>query len=147
VISMPYQVRLARFVLALLVLTVPASVGSAQEAATLQGLALSTGNLVPAFDPTVTEYTMTAVGSLFPIDVTARADARLHLTINGQDAATGVPLSLTLRPLEDVVVSVERRRKANVHGPLSPPDTPFIYGREDEPSADGEREHSSHPRK
>jgi arylsulfate sulfotransferase len=104
--SISYPLRLARAVLALLVWIVPASVGSAQAAATLQGLALSTGNLVPPFDPTVTDYTMTSLTSLFPIEVTARADPTLHLTINGHEAATGVPCSLTLRPREDVVVSV-----------------------------------------
>jgi len=113
-----YPVRLSRIVLALLVLTVPARMGWAQEAA-LQGLALSTGSLVPAFDPRVTDYTITALGSLFPIEVTALADPKLHLTINRHDAAAGAPFSLTLRPREDVVVSVEssagEKRAYTVH--------------------------------
>jgi hypothetical protein len=98
-------VRLARVVLALLVLTVPSRVGSAQEAA-LQGLTLSTGSLVPAFDSRITDYTITALGSLFPIEVTALADPKLQLRINGHDAAAGAPFSLTLQPREDVVVRV-----------------------------------------
>jgi Arylsulfotransferase (ASST)/Cadherin-like beta sandwich domain len=123
--SMLCPVRLARVVLVLLILTVPARVGSAQEAA-LQGLALSTGNLVPAFDPRVTDYTITALGSLFPIEVTALADPKLHLTINSHDAAAGAPFSLTLRPREDVVVSVEssagEKRTYTVH--YLPPSLP-----------------------
>lgn len=75
--------------------------------ARLQGLTLSTGDLVPAFDPTVTEYTATALGSLFPVDVTATADVTSSIVVNGAAVKTGAPASIALAPRQDLVVAVD----------------------------------------
>jgi hypothetical protein len=50
--------------------TQPAPLPAPSTDATLRALHLSSGDLVPAFDPKVTEYTSTELGSHDPIDVT-----------------------------------------------------------------------------
>jgi hypothetical protein len=73
-------------------------------AVALSALAVSTGDLVPAFSPSVTEYTLTANSAIFPVDVTASADATVAITVNGNAATAGVPLSINLAPRQDIVV-------------------------------------------
>jgi hypothetical protein len=72
----------------------------------LRGLVVSTGDLTPAFAPTVTEYWLSANGSLFPIDVTPSADPALTIAIDGEPVVTDVAASVQLAPLQDLVVEV-----------------------------------------
>jgi hypothetical protein len=74
----------------------------------LASLAVSTGDLRPAFDPAWTEYDVTSLNSLYPIAVTASAsDPGATLTIHGAPAQNGVPASFTLTPREDFTVVVQ----------------------------------------
>ena len=83
---------------------------------------MSTGSLVPAFDPTVTDYAMTALNSVYPIQVTATAtDAAAPLVIHGVAAQSGVPITFKLAAGEDITVSLGARTYT-VH--YIPPDLP-----------------------
>lgn len=79
---------------------------SVEVDAVLQDLSVSIGDLVPAFEPTTTEYTLTANTSLVPIDVRSRADSTLAVTVNGVGSTNDVPATVTLSPRQDLVVSV-----------------------------------------
>ena len=73
----------------------------------LAGLVVSTGDLRPAFSSDTTDYALTSLNTLFPVSVTATLeDPTAALAINGQPALDGVPLKLTLKPREDLVVVV-----------------------------------------
>jgi hypothetical protein len=77
------------------------------QASTLQTLTVSTGTLTPAFDPSVTDYSVTSLNSLHPVEVTATAtDPSATLTIHGTSARSGVTSSFTLQPKEDFSVVV-----------------------------------------
>lgn len=94
-------------------------------AAVLGGLAVSTGDLVPAFDPATTEYTLSANTSLFPLDVTATADPALAVTVQSAKATAGVATTLQLAPRQDLVVTVasgSASKTYTVH--YLPPDFP-----------------------
>ena len=68
--------------------------GAGKDAATaaLLSLTVSTGTLVPAFDPAVTDYQVTSLNSVYPIEVTATtSDASAPLLIHGAAATSGVP--------------------------------------------------------
>jgi hypothetical protein len=90
--------------------------GSAPEApstppgsgdATLRSLVVSTGSLVPNFTPGGTDYNVTSLTSLEPIEVTATAnDPKATLTIQGLPAVNGEPTLLVLHPREDITVGV-----------------------------------------
>jgi hypothetical protein len=74
----------------------------------LSALTVSTGTLIPAFDPGVTEYSITSLNSLYPISVTATAvDPSAVLTVHGTPAQSGVPVSVQLAPGEDLAVVVQ----------------------------------------
>lgn len=93
----------------------------------LSGLSLSSGALVPAFDPTVTDYTATSLTSLVPVQVTATtASASASIAIDGMAATSGVPATLTLAPRQDIVVTVrgsdDVKRDYVIH--YVPPDLP-----------------------
>jgi arylsulfate sulfotransferase len=75
-------------------------------AARLTALSISTGSLVPAFSPDVTDYTVTSLNALHPIDVTASADPALTFDVNGHAGTSGAPVSFTLQPRQDVTVTV-----------------------------------------
>jgi arylsulfate sulfotransferase len=82
--------------------------GAAPGSSPLQSLMVSSGSLQPAFDPDVTDYTVTSLNSLFPITVTATAtDPRATLSVHGTRVESGVPLSFTLKPREDFGVLVQ----------------------------------------
>jgi arylsulfate sulfotransferase len=89
----------------------PADTGDAGDAgpqpATLASLTVSSGILRPPFDPSVTDYDVTSLNSLYPIAVTATAtDPGAKLTIHGASAKSGVAASFTLMPREDFTVVV-----------------------------------------
>jgi hypothetical protein len=72
---------------------------------TLASLSVSSGTLVPAFAPGVTDYTITSLNGLYPIQVTATAsDPAAPLVVHGAPAQSGVPVTLTLKPCEDLTV-------------------------------------------
>jgi hypothetical protein len=69
----------------------------AAATALLSGLTVSTGSLVPSFDPNVFDYQLTSLNSLFPVSVTATAcNCAAGLSIRGTPATSGVPASFTL---------------------------------------------------
>lgn len=75
--------------------------------ASLRGLAVSSGSLVPGFTPGGTDYNVTSLTSLEPIEITATAnDPKATLTIQGFPAESGAPRALMLHPDEDIVVGV-----------------------------------------
>jgi hypothetical protein len=81
-------------------------VGSGQESA-LSALTVTSGSLSPAFDPNVTDYSVTSMTSLYPVAVTATTlSPSATLTIHGASAKSGVPSSFTLLPKEDFTVAV-----------------------------------------
>jgi hypothetical protein len=72
---------------------------------TLLSLTVSSGTLVPPFAPGVTDYTMTSLNGLYPLEVTATAsDPTAALLVHGAPAQSGVPASFTLKPCEDFTV-------------------------------------------
>jgi len=90
-------------------------------AATILSLSVSTGSLVPAFDPTVTDYAMTSLNSVYPIEVTATAsDPHASLTIHNAAAQSGVATSFKLAAGEDFRVSLAAGPTYTVH--YLPPD-------------------------
>jgi hypothetical protein len=90
--------------------------------ATLASLTVSTGSLVPAFDPTVTDYTMTSLNGRYPVSVTATAsDPSAALLVHGAPAQSGVASTFTLEPCEDFTVVVAGTTYT-VH--YAPPDLP-----------------------
>jgi arylsulfate sulfotransferase len=84
----------------------PAAPPAPAPAARLTALSISTGSLVPAFSPDVTDYTVTSLNALHPIDVTASADPALTLDVNGHAGTSGAPVSFTLQPRQDITVTV-----------------------------------------
>jgi hypothetical protein len=77
-------------------------------ASTLQALVVSTGSLRPVFDPTVTDYDITSINGLYPFQVSATTtDAAAQVVIHGAPAKSGVPSTVTLKPSEDLDVTVE----------------------------------------
>ncbi len=74
---------------------------------TLQALVISTGSLRPVFDPTVLDYDVTSINSLYPLQVTATTtDPAAQLSVHGAAAQSGVPSTLTLKANEDLDVTV-----------------------------------------
>jgi hypothetical protein len=89
----------------------------------LTSLTVSTGSLVPPFDPSVTDYAMTSLNSVYPIEVTATAsDPHAPLTIHNAPAQSGVPASFKLAAGEDFSVSLASGPAYTVH--YLPPDWP-----------------------
>ena len=79
--------------------------GAAATTALLSGLSVSTGSLVPDFDPGVFDYEITSLNALFPVAVTATAcDCAAGLSIRGASATSGVPVSFTLTAGETFAV-------------------------------------------
>lgn len=75
--------------------------------ATLHSLVVSSGSLVPEFTPNGTDYNITSLTSLAPIEVTATTnDPHATVTIQGSPAESGKATSLTLSPREDITVVV-----------------------------------------
>jgi hypothetical protein len=75
--------------------------------ATLRSLVVSTGSLVPEFTPSGTDYNVTSLTSLEPIEVTATTnDPQATVTIQGAPEQSGAAKSLTLSPREDITVVV-----------------------------------------
>ena len=92
----------------------PASAGDAgagdagPSPATLTALRVSSGILRPPFDPSVMDYDVTSLNSLYPVSVTATtATSSAKLTIQGAAAKSGVASVLTLKPREDIETVVE----------------------------------------
>jgi len=84
-------------------------------AAAVLSLKVSTGDLVPVFDAGTTDYTITSLDSLYPIDVTATvSDPSLPLTIHGAPAQSGVASTFKLQPTEDFAI-VYAGRTYTVH--------------------------------
>jgi hypothetical protein len=84
--------------------------GAAEAGATalLSGLSISTGTLVPSFDPSVFDYEVTSLNSLFPVAVAATAcDCATGLWVRGNAATSGVPVSFTLAAGETFSVVVQ----------------------------------------
>jgi hypothetical protein len=78
--------------------------------APLLSLKVSSGELVPPFDPDVTDYSLTSLNSLYPIEVTATAgDPHATLLVHGGQAWSAVPVSFQLQPGEDFDVVVGTR--------------------------------------
>jgi len=78
--------------------------------ATLVSLTVSTGTLVPPFDPAVTDYEVTSLDAVYPIEVTATAsDPGAALLIHHAPASSGVPASFQLQPGEDFTVALGAR--------------------------------------
>jgi hypothetical protein len=74
----------------------------------LQSLVVSTGSLRPVFAPTVTDYDITSINGLYPLQVTATTtDPAAQVVIHGAPAKSGVPSTVTLKPSEDLDVTVE----------------------------------------
>jgi hypothetical protein len=73
----------------------------------LLSLTVSSGALVPAFDPAVTDYSLTSLNALYPIVVTATAsDPSAALLVHGGPARSAVPVSFQLQAGEDFGVVV-----------------------------------------
>jgi hypothetical protein len=90
---------------------------------TLTVLTVSTGSLVPAFDAGVTDYAMTSLNSVYPIQVTATAsDPQASLVIHNAPAQSGVAASFKLAAGEDFTVSLASGPVYTVH--YLPPDWP-----------------------
>jgi hypothetical protein len=88
----------------------------------LVSLKLSTGALMPSFDPAVTDYAMTSLNALYPVEVTAIAgDPKAPLLVHGAPALSAVPTSFKLGAGEDFTV-VAGGRTYTVH--YVPPDLP-----------------------
>jgi hypothetical protein len=91
----------------------PASAGDAggdagPSPATLTALTVSSGILRPPFDPSVMDYDVTSLNSLYPVSVTATAGtSSAKLTIQGASARSGVASTFTLKPREDIQTRVE----------------------------------------
>jgi hypothetical protein len=65
---------------------------------------------VPPFDPSVTDYTMTSLNAIYPVEVTATAsDPAAPIFVHGMAAASGVPVSFKLAPAEDFGVTLGAR--------------------------------------
>jgi arylsulfate sulfotransferase len=74
---------------------------------TLRTLSVSSGSLLPSFDPMVTDYAVTSLNGLYPIEVTATTGRPSDLlTVHGAAAQSGVASSFTLKPGEDFAVTV-----------------------------------------
>ena len=74
--------------------------------AALRSLTVSSGALVPAFDPSVSEYEITSLNALFPVEVTAATVASAaSIAVDGVPATSGEPVSLRLSPRQDLVVT------------------------------------------
>lgn len=88
----------------------PADVWHDASGATLVDLRLSTGLLVPPFDTNVTDYTMTSLNAVYPIDVTATAsDPAAPIFVHRAAAQSGVPVSFKLAAGEDFSVTLGAR--------------------------------------
>jgi hypothetical protein len=75
---------------------------------TLQALTVSTGTLRPVFDPDVTDYDVTSLNSLYPLQVTATTtDSAATVTVLGAAAKSGAAMTLTLQPKQDIAVTVQ----------------------------------------
>ncbi|HEX8789645.1 MAG TPA: aryl-sulfate sulfotransferase [Polyangiaceae bacterium] len=84
--------------------------GTDASGATLVDLRVSTGLLVPPFDPGVTDYSMTSLNAVYPIQVTATAsDPAAPIFIHGSPARSGEPSSFRLAAGEDFGVSLGTR--------------------------------------
>ncbi len=71
---------------------------SSQNVTPVTNITVSTGSLVPAFSPNVTDYEVTSMTTMFPISITVTGQ---DTTIGGAAAKDGVPVSLTLPSLDD----------------------------------------------
>lgn len=91
-----------------------------QAAATplLQDLSVSTGDLIPAFDPKVLDYTVSSLNALRPVVVTAAGDVSTSITVAGNPASAGVGVPITLKPRQDIMVTAsigEQSRTYTIH--------------------------------
>lgn len=109
-------------------------------AVSLTTLAISSGTLVPDFDPDVIEYSLTSMTSLAPITVTATTtSAAASVAVNGATAVSGAPLARSFAPDEDVSVVVKSgadSRTYTIH--YRPSDLP-TYTVKNDGRAGGER--------
>lgn len=87
-----------------------------------ESIVVSTGSLIPQFDPNVADYAVSSLNSVYPIEVTATTvDPSTPITIHGAAAASGIATSFRLRPREDFTVTLGWR-KYTIH--YLPPDFP-----------------------
>jgi hypothetical protein len=88
----------------------------------LVSLTVSSGQLVPAFDPAVTLYAVTSLNALYPIEVTATTrDPSTPLLVQGKPALSAVPTSFKLKPGEDISIVAGGTTYAITY---TPPDMP-----------------------
>jgi hypothetical protein len=86
-------------VLAFLPLTVAMACSSSPSPTPpVTNITISIGDLVPAFSPTITDYEVTSLTTMFPIDVTVTGQ---NTSIDGVAATNNVPLSMTVPSLDD----------------------------------------------
>ena len=89
----------------------------------LLSLTVSTGSLVPPFNPALTDYAVTSLNSVYPIAVTATAsDPHALLTIHNAPAQSGTAASFKLAAGEDFTVGLASGPIYTVH--YLPPDWP-----------------------
>lgn len=107
---------------------VPGEASGLVEGPTLQGLAVSTGELLPAFSPLVRNYSVSSLNALRDLQVTATAEAGATLTLNGQAMTSGVPRTLRLQPGEDLEIGLTSASGARGGYRVSylPPDFPVF---------------------
>jgi hypothetical protein len=92
----------------------------------LTALSVGTGSLIPSFTVDTTDYAITSLNSLVPVDVTASATPNAAIVVNGTSAISGSATTLTLKPRQDIAVEVRgppgQSRTYTVH--YVPPDLP-----------------------
>ncbi len=98
--------NLSRFALIVGPMLSAAALGcSSGSSGGLSSVTVSTGQLVPAFDPEVTDYVVTSLNSVYPIEVTATtSDQLLPIVIHGSRVTSGTATSFRLEPKEDFTV-------------------------------------------
>ncbi len=74
---------------------------SSAPSSPVTNITVSTGDLVPAFSPNITDYEVTSLTTLIPVAITVTGQ---DTTINGVVAKSGVAQSLTLTTLDDATV-------------------------------------------
>lgn len=85
-------------------------------AVSLDALVVSSGALVPDFDPDVVDYEVTSLTSLAPVTVTATtSSAAASVTVSGDAATSGTGVTRTLRPGEDIPIVVKNGSDARTY--------------------------------
>ena len=102
-------------------LAVLQAMGAFLPAANLSGLTVSKGELKPAFDSAITEYTVEVAGDISSIDITATlSDTNSIITINGAPGTSGEPVTADLEEsgtetIIDIVVTAIDEEKEETY--------------------------------